>query len=214
MNRISAALRQVKPLNLLLVILGSLIQALGLSNIHAYANVTEGGVLGLMLLLNHWTGMSTSIAALLLNGLCFLLGWRVLGGVFLVYTAAASLSASLFLALLEPFAPMWPALISHPLIASVAGAAFIGVGAGLAVRAGGAPSGDDALAMALSRLAHVRIERIYLLSDLVVLALSLTYIPVRRIAYSLLTVVLSGQIIGLMQRIPLRKRPGPPDDRS
>ncbi len=31
--------------------------------------------------------------------------------------------------------------------------------------------------------------------------LSLTYIPVRRIGYSLLTVILSGQLIGLMQRI-------------
>ena len=39
------------------------------------------------------------------------------------------------------------------------------------------------------------------LSDLIVLGLSLTYIPVRRIGYSLLTVILSGQLIGLMQRI-------------
>ena len=36
---------------------------------------------------------------------------------------------------------------------------------------------------------------------LIVLGLSLTYIPVRRIGYSLLTVILSGQLIGLMQRI-------------
>ena len=35
------------------------------------------------------------------------------------------------------------------------------------------------------------------------LVLSLSYIPVRVIAYSLLTVILSGQIIGLMQRVRL-----------
>lgn len=40
-----------------------------------------------------------------------------------------------------------------------------------------------------------------MISDLVVLLISLTYIPVSRITYSLLTVVLSGQIIGLMQKI-------------
>ena len=40
-----------------------------------------------------------------------------------------------------------------------------------------------------------------------VLGLSLTYIPVRRIGYSLLTVVLSGQLIGLIQRIRLRPEP-------
>ena len=38
---------------------------------------------------------------------------------------------------------------------------------------------------------------------LTVLLLSLTYIPLRRIAYSLLTVILSGQLIGLIQ--PKRK---------
>ena len=37
--------------------------------------------------------------------------------------------------------------------------------------------------------------------DLVVLVLSLSYIPIHRISYSLLTVVLSGQIIGWMQKI-------------
>ena len=67
---------------------------------------------------------------------------------------------------------------------------------------GGATSGDDALAMSLSRLLRLPIQRIYLASDLIVLALSLSYIPLRRIGYSLLTVILSGQIIGWIQKIP------------
>lgn len=52
--------------------------------------------------------------------------------------------------------------------------------------------------MSLSRLTGLGIQWIYLISDLVVLLLSLSYIPVGRILYSLLTVVLSGQIIGLI----------------
>ena len=79
----------------------------------------------------------------------------------------------------------------------------MGVGVGLCVLAGGAPSGDDSLAMSLSHRTRLDISRIYLISDLSVLALSLTYIPISRIVYSLLTVVLSGQIIGWMQKIPL-----------
>ena len=85
---------------------------------------------------------------------------------------------------------------------------FIGVGAGLCVRAGGATTGDDALAMSLSHLTRIPIQWIYLTSDLIVLGLSLTYIPVRRIGYSLLTVILSGQLIGLMQRIKGRPEAG------
>ena len=62
------------------------------------------------------------------------------------------------------------------------------------------PSGDDALAMSLSRITKLPIQWIYLISDLLVLGLSLSYIPLNKIAYSLLTVILSGQIIGLFQK--------------
>ena len=72
---------------------------------------------------------------------------------------------------------------------------------GLCVRVGGAPTGDDALAMSLERVFPVDIQWIYLISDLTVLAASLTYIPGSKIVYSLLTVILSGQVIGLMQKV-------------
>jgi uncharacterized membrane-anchored protein YitT (DUF2179 family) len=87
-----------------------------------------------------------------------------------------------------------------PVCAAVLGALFVGVGVGLCVRAGGAPTGDDALAMTLSRRFHVPIERVYLVTDLTVLALSLSYLPIGRIACSVLTVTLSGKIIGIIQR--------------
>ena len=58
--------------------------------------------------------------------------------------------------------------------------------------------------MSVSHATKIPIQHLYLVSDLTVLALSLSYIPLRRILYSLLTVVLSGQIIGLIQRLPAR----------
>jgi hypothetical protein len=54
--------------------------------------------------------------------------------------------------------------------------------------------------MSMSNRLHVPIERVYLVTDLTVLALSLSYLPVGRIACSLLTVTLSGKIIGIIQR--------------
>jgi len=100
----------------------------------------------------------------------------------------------------EQFPQLWPQIAGYPLIAALAGAIFIGIGAGICVRIGGATCGDDALAMSLSHLIKVPIQNIYLISDLTVLLLSLSYIPFQKIAYSLLTVILSGQIIGLMQK--------------
>ena len=60
--------------------------------------------------------------------------------------------------------------------------------------------------MSLTHITKVPIQWIYLVSDLTVLLLSLSYIPFQRIAYSLLTVVLSGQIIGWIQNIPNKER--------
>ena len=85
------------------------------------------------------------------------------------------------------------------MLAAVFCALFVGVGCGLCVRIGAAPAGDDALAMSLSRLLRVKIQWVYLVSDLVVLGLSVSYIPLTRIAYSLLTVILSGQFVGFIE---------------
>lgn len=174
--------------------------AFGMYNIHAVANITEGGVLGAVLLFQHWFGLSPAVSNLILNSLCYLFGWKTFGKTFVAYSAMASLGYSAVYFLCEQFPPLYPQIASMPLTASLVGSVFVGVGSGVCVRVGGATSGDDALAMSLSKVARIPIQWIYLASDLAVLALSLSYIPLRRIAYSLLTVILSGQIIGLLQK--------------
>ena len=72
----------------------------------------------------------------------------------------------------------------------------MGLGVGLAVRAGGAAGGDDALAMTISHLTKWPISRAYLFTDLVVLALSTTYIPPKNLLCSLITVTVSSFLIG------------------
>ena len=150
--------------------------------------------------------ISPAVSGFVLNALCYLLGIKTLGASFLFYSVIAGGGFSAFYAFFEQFDPLWPGLASMPLAAALLGAVFVGVGVGLSVRAGGAPGGDDALAMSLMKTLHQPIERIYLFSDLTVLALSATYLPFERLACSLLTVILSGQIVGLMLRVPSFKK--------
>ena len=199
-------LRGVKPANCLITFFSSAFLAFGLCHVHSMSGVTEGGVLGLTLLLEHWFDISPSVSGMILNFFCYALGWRTLGRSFIVYSVVATFGFSASYKLWEQFDPFWPELAEMPLVAAVVGAIFVGIGAGLCVRAGGATGGDDALAMSLAKLTHWNIEWIYLFSDITVLALSISYIPLRRIGYSLLTVILSGQIIGLIQKIKLPKR--------
>lgn len=94
---------------------------------------------------------------------------------------------------------MLPDLSEYPLIAAVLGGIFVGVGVGLIVRQGGSSGGDDALALTISHILHWRLSRAYLFTDTVVLVLSLTYIPVARIVFSLITVNLSSLLIDWIQ---------------
>ena len=200
-------LPRLKLKNCLSIILGSAILAFGLYNIHSISGVTEGGVLGLTLLLEHWFGISPSISGLVLNGACYALGLPLLGREFISDSFIAGGGFSLFYAIFERFPPLWPQIAQMPLAASVAGAAFVGVGVGLCIRANAAPTGDDSLALSLSHHFKIGIQWVYLLGDIIVLALSLTYIPFSKIIYSLLTVVLSGQLIGLIQKAGKPKKP-------
>lgn len=184
-----------------LSVLGGGILAFGLYNIHSISGVTEGGALGLTLLLEHWLNISPAWSALVINLLCYAFGFRTFGKGFLLQSAVSGGSFSAFYWVLEQFPRLWPGLAHRPLAAAVLGALFVGVGIGLCVRSGGAPTGDDALAMSLSRRLQLPIERVYLLTDLTVLALSLSYLPISRIAWSLLSVTLSGRIIGIIQRL-------------
>ena len=186
--------------NVGLSVIGGAILAFGLHNVHALSGVTEGGILGATLLFRHWFGVSPAVSGLIMNAICYLIGLKTLGAAFIAYSSISGGSFSLFYAIVERFEPLWPGLANYPLPAAVLGAVFVGVGVGLGVRAGGAPSGDDALAMSLSNLLRWPIERGYLITDLTVLALSITYIDLPRLLCSLLTVLLSGKIIGLVQR--------------
>ena len=186
--------------DILLMLLGSAILAFGLYHIHAQSNVTEGGVLGLTLLLYHWYDISPAFSGLIINFACYYLGWRTLGKRFIAYSCISGGTYSIFYFVFEQFSPICPDISQFPLIAAIAGAIFVGVGIGICVRVGGATCGDDALAMSLSKILKKDIQWIYLFSDLTVLILSLTYIPLQRIMYSLLTVILSGQIIGWISK--------------
>ena len=193
------ALKNITLKKCAITLLGSFILAFGLYHVHSISGVTEGGVLGAPLLLEHWTGISPALTGGIMNVLCYVLGWKLLGKEFIAYSALATVGFSGMYKICEQFPHLWPGLADMPLVAALVGALFVGVGAGLCVRVGGAPSGDDALAMSISHATGWKIQWVYLLSDLIVLVMSLSYIPVRRIGYSLFTVLLSGQLIGFVQ---------------
>lgn len=155
----------------IIILLSSAFLAFGLYHVHSLSGITEGGVLGMTLLLEHWLNISPAVSGFILNALCYLIGWKLLGKLFIVYSIVAASGFSIAYKIWEQFDPLWPKLAEFP------------------------------LAMSISHLTKQKIEWIYLMTDLLVLGLSLSYIPIQKIIYSILTVILSGQIIGFLQRL-------------
>lgn len=190
---------------ILLIILGAGIATFGIHNIHQQAGITEGGVIGLVLLLHHWFGFSPSITSPLLDLTCYLLAFRFLGGKFIKTSLVSTIFVALFYRLWEQFPPMLPNLTDTPLLAAILGGLFLGVGVGLVVRLGGSSGGDDALALSITHVTKVRISKAYLVTDLTVLTLSLSYIPFSRIIFSLCTVMISSYVIDFVKEFKVAK---------
>ena len=189
---------------LLWIAVGAAICTFGIHNIHSQTGITEGGVIGMTLFANKWFHIPKGLVTPILDLSCYLLAFRFLGGKFIRISVISTLFVSLFYDLWEQFPYMLPDLSDYPLAAAVLGGIFVGVGVGIIVRQGGSSGGDDALALTISRVTHWRLSRAYLFTDFTVLGLSLTYIPVSRIIFSLITVTISSYLIDCIQNLKIR----------
>lgn len=184
--------------NLLLIILGSCILAFGSFNFNYQNNVTEGGVLGLLLLIKNIFDISPSVTALIIDLSLFALGTKFFGKQFLGLSIFASLSFSTWYKVWESIGFIVPNLTNHMLLASILAGMGVGIGIGIIVRAGAAAGGDDVIALVGEKLTPFKVNHVYMITDFIVLILSLSYLSFKQIFFSLIAVTISGKIISIM----------------
>lgn len=184
--------------NIALVILGSTILAFGSYNLNYQNNVTEGGVLGLILLIKNIFDISPSITSLVIDLSLFALGAKFFGKMFMFYSLVSTVSFSISYSIWETLGFIIPNLSNHMFIAAILAGVFVGIGVGLVVRGGGAAGGDDVIALIGDKFTSLEVNHIYLISDIIVLTLSLVYLDFRQIFFSLIAVTISGKIISMI----------------
>ena len=113
------------------IILGAAICTFGVHNIHQRVEITEGGIIGLMLLIEHWLGIPSAVITPVLDIICYAMAFRLFGGKFIVISMISTLSVSAFYEIWELLPPMLPDLSSMPVAAAIAGGLFVGIGTGL-----------------------------------------------------------------------------------
>lgn len=86
------------------------------------------------------------------------------------------------------------------LIASILAGIGVGVGVGLVVRGGGASGGDDVIALLGNKLLKLKVNHVYLVTDAIVLLMSLVYLDIKQVFFSIIAVTISGKIISIIYK--------------
>lgn len=189
--------RRTNVKKIMLILLGAMILSFGVFNLNYQNNITEGGVLGVLLLLKNVFNVDLSMASILIDISLFAVGYKFFGKRFLMYSLFATFSFSVFYSIFEGIGPIIPVLESK-LLGTILSGLFVGVGVGIIVRAGAAAGGDDALALVISKITSLKIGQVYMISDVVILILSLSYLSAYDIFWSLIAVNISGRLIDLI----------------
>ena len=186
--------------SILLIIIGATILSFGSYNFNYQNNVTEGGVLGLLLLLQHVFNISPSITSVVIDFLLFTIGSKFFGKKFLLYSILSTITFSSTYKIWEKIGFLVPSFTNNMLIASILAGIGVGVGVGLVVRGGGASGGDDVIALLGNKFLKLKVNHVYLATDAIVLLMSLVYLDIKQSIFLNNIVTISGKIISIIYK--------------
>nr|WP_321467819.1 YitT family protein [uncultured Desulfobulbus sp.] len=157
--------------NLFLLTLGSVFFALGINGAVVNNSFITGGAYGAALLLWYKTDLlSPAIWYLLFNIPLFALGWFFVGRRFFWYSLYGMLTVTL--------ATQWLTVdfqIKEQIYAAVAGGLVGGTGVGITLRSLGSAGGLDIAAVMLNTRFNIGVGKVYLLFNLILFALTISF---------------------------------------
>lgn len=176
--------------NLILITIGGILLAIGIKAIAIPHGFISGGFSGLSLLIYYvFGGLTPGMWNMVLNIPLFIVGWIFLSRRFLLY--------SLFGMLVVTFAIDWIPFqipIQDHLLAALASGACIGAGAGIYLHSLGSVGGSDIIAIILNKKWNIRIGQFFFYFNLLLFSLSLAFLDLDVILYSMLLTFIISQV--------------------
>jgi uncharacterized membrane-anchored protein YitT (DUF2179 family) len=178
------------------MLIGALVVALGYGLFQVPYNIAAGGVGGIGIIINHFTGWPVGMMYFILNIPLLVLGYFHLGRWrFVLRTVLAvfvfSVATDLFIAFLPRFLPQHP-ITSDTLLSAVYGGIVGGVGGGLIYRAGSTLAGTGVVGRIIQRKTGIPLSQIYLYTDGLIILIAGVIFGWEIALYALLTLFLNG----------------------
>lgn len=192
-------MKKNKVLEILYIILGSIIVSFAVCYIHSKTQLTEGGQIGVELLLQHWFNISPTYSSVFIDFLFYILGFIILNKKFRINAIIGTFSYSISFFIFERVNFTLP-FLNNIFVSSIIGGILVGIGCGIVVRHIGSCGGDDSLALILNKVLKLPLFICYFAVDIIVIIISLSYIKISIIPYSIFTSFISSLIIDLIAR--------------
>jgi len=192
-------LARISIKDIIMIMIGTGFYGWSLININITNQLAEGGLSGITLILLALFNWNPAYTNLILNIPLLIIGYRVLGRRSLIYTIWGIISLSFWLYVWQKF-PMPPALHHDMLIAGLLAGIMSGIGLGVVFRFGGTSGGTDVIARIMEQKLGIQIGRTMFALDVVVLLMSLIYIDVIHMMYTLIASFVFAQVVGLTQQ--------------
>ncbi|MFC6649757.1 MULTISPECIES: YitT family protein [Paenibacillus] len=194
------------PLRLAIILTGTLLLAFTYYHINYQNHLTEGGFVGLSLLGKYVLGISPSLSILILDIPVLIIAIIFKGKSFVVNTFISVVAFTVFYGLMERYSGWVIDLQDNLPVAALLSGVLTGLGAGMVLLGGGASGGDDILSVLISEWKGIKVGTVFILMDVIVLAFSLFYMPLRETLYTVMAVVVAGYVITFTTSLGRRKQ--------
>ena len=188
-------------IELIMIALGSAIYGLSINMISIPNQLTDGGLSGISLLLFHWWKVNLGFSTLILNIPLILIGFRFLGKKLMIETLWGTICLSFFLNFWRLIPIINQLNLEHDLLlAAISAGLLSGLGLGIVFRYNGTTGGSDIIARILQQEKDIKSGKTFFIIDVIVLVLSLSYIDIRHIMYTLIASYIATTLIDIVQQ--------------
>lgn len=185
----------------ILVVIGCVLVAIGYNWFFMPHHLVSGGVAGMALFLGQTLGWPVGLQVLLYNVPILWWAWRDLGRKFLLLTMVGIGSLTLIVTLL----PVRPVITDDPMLNAIFGGIVVGLGVGVAMRAGGSCGGLDVAAVAFNRRLSIPMGDVMLFFNALVVGLAGLEGDIKVVLYTLIAMFVTGKMVDVVTSGTVKK---------
>ncbi len=178
-----------------LIVIGSLIIALGFNLFFLPHGIASGGVSGISVLAEAWFKLEPAFTQWALNIPLFFLGVFLLGKNYGIRSMLGSVILPLFVYLTKD----WPLPTNNPLLASIYGGIAVGLGIGIVYRGRGSTGGLTTLAQVIQKYSGLSFSLCVVLLDGSVILLAATTLSLEKALYALVGLYVTAKVIDTVE---------------